>query len=28
LDLPDPRWEAIKLETTSVLERVMRNEIR
>jgi hypothetical protein len=28
LDLPDPRWEAIKLETTSVLEQVMRNEIR
>ncbi|HEY43534.1 MAG TPA: HDIG domain-containing protein [Anaerolineae bacterium] len=28
LDLPDPRWEAIKLETTSVLEQVMRSEIR
>ncbi len=28
LDLPDPRWEAIKLEATSVLEQVMRNEIR
>ncbi|UCF60226.1 MAG: HDIG domain-containing protein [Anaerolineaceae bacterium] len=28
IDLPDPRWEAIKLETTSVLEQVMRNEIR
>jgi putative nucleotidyltransferase with HDIG domain len=28
LDMPDPRWEAVKLETTSVLEQVMRNEIR
>ncbi len=28
LDLPDQRWEAVKLESASVLERVMRNEIR
>jgi putative nucleotidyltransferase with HDIG domain len=28
LSLPDPRWEAIKVEVTSVLEQVMRNEIR
>lgn len=28
LNLSDSRWEAVKLETTSVLEQVMRSEIR
>ena len=28
LDLPDSRWEAVRLETLSVLEQVMRGEIR
>lgn len=28
LELSEPRWEAVKLETASVLEQVMRNEIR
>jgi putative nucleotidyltransferase with HDIG domain len=28
LDLPQPRWEATKLEAVSVLEQVMRSEIR
>ncbi len=28
LDLPQPRWDAVKSEAVSVLERVMRSEIR
>jgi putative nucleotidyltransferase with HDIG domain len=28
LDLPDSRWEAVRLESLSVLEQVMRGEIR
>jgi putative nucleotidyltransferase with HDIG domain len=28
LDLPSPRWEAVKLEAASVLEQVLRSEIR
>jgi putative nucleotidyltransferase with HDIG domain len=28
LDLPSPRWEAVKLEASAVLEQVMRSEIR
>ncbi len=28
LDLPEPRWKAVRLEALSVLEQVMRSEIR
>ena len=28
LDLPEPRWEAIRMEAVAVLEQVMRSEIR
>lgn len=28
LELPDPRWQVIKLESVNVLEQVMRSEIR
>jgi cyclic-di-AMP phosphodiesterase PgpH len=28
LELPDPRWDILRLETTSVLEQAMQNEIR